>query len=132
MTDTNRPKIELVYTDADGKKRVLVSNTQVIPAPGKPATWSITHLPSSLEGIDWSILRAASYLCLHAACERLPVEPQWGAGVAAVAAYRASEGARKDPGKAVGHLDGGIQLEYLEPSMQRGADLLPSKKGLPK
>jgi len=89
MTNTKNPqschKVEIVYTDQDGNKFVLASNTFF---PYEGMRWEESFDQTMIPTLPWAVLRGIGYLCLKAACTKLPVDPDSTPAVAAVAAYR--------------------------------------------
>lgn len=106
--ETPLRKIQLVLVEGDAPPRVLIENVQHLPN-----IWSLNHNSGSIDGLDHRILRGASFLAFHAACNKLPVDPGFHEGVAAAASFRSIEDARKNKAgenTGVGFRDGGTQL----------------------
>lgn len=77
-------RLEISYTPGGGERQVLVVNRR---------TGSIWNLDTSapLTDLEWKVLRGLSYMLLKTACTRIPLDPDFAAGVAAVAAYQAAQ-----------------------------------------
>ena len=85
-----RMKIEISIVDERGERTVIGTNERLAragTAPDDGWNWQLKAESAAVRMMTYEQAWAASFLCMHMACERLPVPTLSKAGLAAAHAY---------------------------------------------
>lgn len=88
-----------IVIESEGQDPVVIGHNQKYlvedQGPGAPWIWSAKFNSDVIRSLTSEQAWAASFLCMSAACERLPVPPSHQSSLAAAAAYQDSERRRE-------------------------------------